>query len=268
MSLAADGQIAPEVYRVPVYVRSEDDAAAHETSLHANIERVPLHEVDEYEAFAELADSGLSEGDIASRFGIDKKRVRQRLALGRLSPLVRDAWREGAFDASGHSREIVEAFTLGSLTDQERVFKKLKKQGLFWPHTVHQELGADNGELKLRRSVYPGLIRKRSMTPEQARREIAVFEDIARDYIEGWAAARLIFTARDGHSEGDVHGYDQRPVSTGRRPGGARRRSARRDQGRRPSSTARHRHRGRHGPRADAAHALARCGAPGDTRLP
>jgi ParB family transcriptional regulator, chromosome partitioning protein len=92
---------------VPVLVRNEDDAEALETSLMANVVRLPMHPVDQHEVMARLAESGLSAADIAARFGIAERTAKQHLALGRLAPEVRKAWRDGTIDA-----ETAQAFAL------------------------------------------------------------------------------------------------------------------------------------------------------------
>jgi len=86
----------PKSTPVPVLVRNEDDAEALETSLMANVVRLPMHPVDQHEVFARLAEPP---AEIAARFGITERTVKQHLALGRLAPEVRAAWRKGKIDA-------------------------------------------------------------------------------------------------------------------------------------------------------------------------
>lgn len=112
-----------------------------EIALAEQIMRVSLHEADQYEEFRALADAGLSEAVIASRFGIEPKRVKRILALGRLSPLVLDWWR--AQVPNGNTIDTVRAFTLApSIEEQERVFNRLAKGGNMWAHTVRSAFGA------------------------------------------------------------------------------------------------------------------------------
>lgn len=94
---------------IPVIVRSEDDTEALETSLAANLIRLPMHPVDQHEVFARLVGEGYSEADVASRFGLAERTVKQHLALGRLAPEVRKAWRAGKIDA-----DTAKAFTLAA----------------------------------------------------------------------------------------------------------------------------------------------------------
>lgn len=80
---------------IPVLVRNEDDGEALETSLVANTVRLPMHAVDQFAVFARLAAQNQSPADLASRFGVPVRVVRQRLALGRLAPTVLAAWKAG-----------------------------------------------------------------------------------------------------------------------------------------------------------------------------
>lgn len=120
----------------------EDGLFDIETSLVTGIENVPLHVADAHEVFRELADKGLSEGEIADRFGVDTLRIKRSLALGRLSPVILQAWRDNEI----HSDDV-QAFTLAtSIEDQERVYKSLKRAGTLWQHYIRREFGAGNGE--------------------------------------------------------------------------------------------------------------------------
>ncbi|TIT40833.1 MAG: hypothetical protein E5W76_15435, partial [Mesorhizobium sp.] len=135
--LATDGDTAAGVavtpaFEVPVIIGDVNDQAARELSQAENFIRLPQHEADTYETFRDLADRGLDKGQIAARFGIDSKRVDRMLALGRLSPVILEAWRAGRFDRF-HGRDSIRAFTLAaSIEEQERVFSKLDKQGSLW----------------------------------------------------------------------------------------------------------------------------------------
>ncbi|RWH31636.1 ParB N-terminal domain-containing protein [Mesorhizobium sp.] len=118
---------------------------AREAALAEQVHRVDFHPADEYVEFRELADAGTSKASIASRFGIDPKRVGRILALGELSPIILDWWRgEGR---TSEAFATVCAFTLApSLGDQEKLFKKLEKQRDIRAWAVKRALGADNRE--------------------------------------------------------------------------------------------------------------------------
>jgi len=103
--------------------REDDEATAADVSLTLNFIRDDMHPVDVYEAFAELLAGGKSEADIAKDYGVPPKMVKQSLALGRLAPEVRTAWRKGDLDANE-----AEAFTLEpDLKRQASILKKVGK---------------------------------------------------------------------------------------------------------------------------------------------
>lgn len=83
---------------IPVIVRADDDGRSRSTSLAANIVRVALHPVDEYEAYARMIEDGHTTESIAVQFGSKKKWVAQRLQLAGLAPELREAWRIGKME--------------------------------------------------------------------------------------------------------------------------------------------------------------------------
>lgn len=88
-------------------------ASALEISLAENAIRSDMHPVDQYRAFAALADKGMKPADIGARFGMKPKEVTQRLALGRVAPALLDLFADDKLEL-----EQVMAFTLTD--DQER----------------------------------------------------------------------------------------------------------------------------------------------------
>jgi ParB family chromosome partitioning protein len=95
--LNAEGH--PDTEWVPCVITGLDDAAAIAASLAENVERLPMDELDQYDAFAALAKQGQSETDIASHFGITVQVVKRRLALARLIPEVKALYRKGDIEA-------------------------------------------------------------------------------------------------------------------------------------------------------------------------
>jgi ParB family transcriptional regulator, chromosome partitioning protein len=89
-SLARDGELGAD-HPVACLVHDGDP---QEVSLAENIVRLSMHALDQFEAFAALADKGLSVTKIASRFGNTETLVRQRLRLGRVAPEIREAFRD------------------------------------------------------------------------------------------------------------------------------------------------------------------------------
>lgn len=119
----------------------EADVDSKERSMVANYIRAPLHEADTYEEMRDLHVRGMSSEKIAARFGLPIVRVERMLALGNLSPLILDAWREGTFERN--AAECVRAFTMApSLAEQERVFNDLKKDGQLYGNMIRARFGA------------------------------------------------------------------------------------------------------------------------------
>lgn len=109
-------------------VNAVSDAVARRRSLTANVMRIAMHPVDEYEAYAALKADGLVEPAIADLFGIDPSDVRKRLRLADLAPEVRDAWRSGKIDA-----DQAKAFAASSDQDRQRaVLKAILKAKDYW----------------------------------------------------------------------------------------------------------------------------------------
>jgi ParB family chromosome partitioning protein len=94
-----------------------------EISLDENITREAMHPADEFVAFQELAQrQGYGAEDIAARFGVTPRLVRQRLKLGAVSPRLLQLYREGTLELS----EVM-AFTLvDDHARQEQVFEQLQ----------------------------------------------------------------------------------------------------------------------------------------------
>jgi ParB family transcriptional regulator, chromosome partitioning protein len=117
--LADAGKIDP-AYGVPCKVLGSD-ADAVEISLAENSVREAMHPADEFEAFRSLVDGGMSEADVAARFGVTEAVVSRRLRLARVSPMIVAAYRRNEL-----SLDLVMAFAVSDdHAAQERVFLNL-----------------------------------------------------------------------------------------------------------------------------------------------
>lgn len=125
-TLAKAGRIKPDALIPVIDHVAADAASALEMSLAANMERLDLHPVDRYEAFAALVEKGRTPEQLGERFLLTQRQVRQVLALGGLSPTVRTAWKDGKID-----EEAAEAFTLAA-GDFERQDKVLARNKNAW----------------------------------------------------------------------------------------------------------------------------------------
>ena len=78
-----------------------------EISLVENIERAPLHPLDQFRAFQAMRDKGMTEEAIAAAFFVGVNVVKQRLRLAAVSPVLLDVYAE-----DGMTLEHVMAFTV------------------------------------------------------------------------------------------------------------------------------------------------------------
>ena len=115
-NLAEEGLIeSGDPIRCIVLPAGTTDERAQTISLAENIVRSALHPADEFDAFVELIDSGLTVPQIAQQFGCSERVVQQRLRLGNVAPQIMAAYREGKTNlevvtayamTSDHSRQI------------------------------------------------------------------------------------------------------------------------------------------------------------------
>lgn len=85
---------------VPCIIMEEgDDTKAIEASLIENLAHLPMDEIDQYKAFAALAEKGMDAGEIAAHFGVTERLVQQRLAIANLIEPVLNAYRREEIDA-------------------------------------------------------------------------------------------------------------------------------------------------------------------------
>jgi len=102
---------------VPVIFDDDDRVAQIETSIMSN-ERVNFSPIEECRAFSVLAQEGVATTEIANRFGIPERTVKQRLALADVHPEIIEAFQANMIDLSK-----LQAYTL--VADQQiqaRVF--------------------------------------------------------------------------------------------------------------------------------------------------
>jgi ParB family transcriptional regulator, chromosome partitioning protein len=98
------------------------DILAEDDSLAENVQRVPLHPLDQFRAFQALREKGRAEDDIAAAFFVGVNVVKQRLRLASVSPKLLDLYAE-----DGMSLEQLMAF---AVTDdharQEQVWEAVQ----------------------------------------------------------------------------------------------------------------------------------------------
>ena len=85
------------------------DVLIDEVSLAENIERAPLHPLDQFRAFQAMREKVMTEEAIAAAFFVDAKVVKQRLRLVSVAPALLDIYAE-----DGMTLEQLMAFTISS----------------------------------------------------------------------------------------------------------------------------------------------------------
>lgn len=119
---------------IPCIVR--DSGIAEEDSLAENIQRAPLHPLDQFRAFLALREKGQSEEEIAATFFVSVNIVKQRLKLASVSPALLDIYAE-----DGMTLDQLMAFTVsGDHERQEQVFERLKISHDQQPYIIRRML--------------------------------------------------------------------------------------------------------------------------------
>ena len=104
-----------EIEAIPCAIMAKgDDAAAVEASLIENVARLPMDDMDQFEAFQRLLKEGRTIEEIANTFGVTEIMVKRRLAIANLAPKIRTAYRAEEIDG-----ETLRALTLASKQQQK-----------------------------------------------------------------------------------------------------------------------------------------------------
>lgn len=106
---------------IPCVVRLE--GTAEEDSLAENVQRAPLHPLDQFRAFLTLREKGQSEEEIAAAFFVSVAVVKQRLRLASVSPALLDVYAE-----DGMTLDQLMAFTVNPDHErQEQVWEAIQR---------------------------------------------------------------------------------------------------------------------------------------------
>ena len=119
---------------VPCVLR--EGGIAEEDSLAENIQRAPLHPLDQFRAFLALREKGQSEEEIAAAFFVSVNVVKQRLKLASVSPRLLNA-----YAADEMTLDQLMGFTVSADHErQEQVFERLQHSYDKQPHTIRRML--------------------------------------------------------------------------------------------------------------------------------
>ncbi len=156
---------------IPCVIRT--DGIAEEDSLAENIQRAPLHPLDQFRAFLALREKGLGEEEIAATFFVTVQVVRQRLKLASVSPKLLEVYAE-----DGMTLDQLMAFTVNADHErQEQVWEGLQRSYAKEPYQI-------------RRLLTEGAVR--------ASDKRAQFVGVAAYEAAGGAVMRDLFQADDG----------------------------------------------------------------------
>jgi ParB family chromosome partitioning protein len=119
---------------IPCIVRTE--GLAEEDSLAENVQRAPLHPLDQFRAFLALREKGMSEEEIAASFFVNVQVVKQRLRLASVSPQLLDV-----YAVDGMALDQLMAFTVNSdHARQQQVWEALRHSHNKEPHYIRRLL--------------------------------------------------------------------------------------------------------------------------------
>ena len=136
---------------VPCVVR--EGGLAEEDSLAENVQRAPLHALDQFRAFLALREKGQSEEEIAAAFFVPVSVVKQRLRLASVSPKLLDVYAE-----DGMTLDQLMAFTVsGDHQRQEQVFERLTTSYDKQPYTIRRMLTEGTVRASDKRAQFIGL---------------------------------------------------------------------------------------------------------------
>jgi ParB family chromosome partitioning protein len=139
---------------VPCVVRDVTvEILAEEDSLAENIERAPLHPLDQFRAFQAMRDKGMTEEEIAAAFFVDAAVVKQRLRLASVSPALL-----GIYAEDGMTLEQLMAFTVNpDHARQEQVWEASRIAGTKEPYQIRRMLTETTVRASDKRAVFVGV---------------------------------------------------------------------------------------------------------------
>ncbi|AMS45010.1 ParB/RepB/Spo0J family partition protein [Aminobacter aminovorans] len=124
-----------------------------EMSLAENIERAPLHPLDQFRAFQAMRDKGMTEEAIAAAFFIGVNVVKQRLRLASVSPNLLDLYAD-----DGMTLEQLMAFSVShDHARQEQVWETVRNSWQKEPFQIRRMLTETTVRASDKRAVFVGV---------------------------------------------------------------------------------------------------------------
>jgi len=136
---------------IPCVVR--EGGVPEEDSLAENIQRAPLHPLDQFRAFQTLREKGQSEEEIAAAFFVSVSVVRQRLRLAAASPKLLDA-----YAADEMTLDQLMAFTVSTDHErQEQVYDRVRQSRYLEPNAIRRMLTEEAVRATDKRALFLGV---------------------------------------------------------------------------------------------------------------
>lgn len=136
---------------VPCIVRT--DGLGEEDSLAENVQRAPLHPLDQFQAFQAMREKGKSEEEIAAAFFVSASVVKQRLRLASIAPSLLEAYTDEEI-----TLDQLMAFTVNPDHErQEQVWEALKQHYSKQPYEIRRMLTEGAVRASDRRAQFVGL---------------------------------------------------------------------------------------------------------------
>jgi len=139
---------------VPCVVREAgSNILLEDDSLAENIQRAPLHPLDQYRAFQDMRAKGMPEEEIAAAFFVSVNVVKQRLRLASVAPSLLDLYAE-----DGVTLEQLMAFTVNpDHSRQEQVWDAIKDSWSKEPHQIRRMLTETTVRASDKRAQFVGI---------------------------------------------------------------------------------------------------------------
>ena len=135
---------------IPCVVRTE--GIAEEDSLAENVQRAPLHPLDQFRAFQALREKGQSEEEIAAVFFVAVSVVKQRLRLAAVSPRLLEVYAEDDM-----TLEQLMAFSVSPDHErQEQVWEAIQRSYNKEPYQIRRMLTEGAVRASDKRAQYAG----------------------------------------------------------------------------------------------------------------
>jgi ParB family transcriptional regulator, chromosome partitioning protein len=132
---------------------ANSDILVDEVSLVENMERAPLHPLDQFRAFQAMRDKGMTEEAIAAAFFVNVTVVKQRLRLTSVSPTLLEIYAD-----DGMTLEQLMAFTVSpDHARQEQVWDAIKDSWQKEPHQIRRMLTETAVRASDKRAIFIGV---------------------------------------------------------------------------------------------------------------